>query len=456
MKTFALLVARAIFIFHRLSYRGFITLLAGLLAGLCVAGAAIAVLGLREPAHQDADADAGALANYISANGSTSNYWQIAGATGPYLSNDGGAASLIAEPEDADTPAHDTVIQAQAAYAVPLAGTFNTQLGSPSVTSTVSGVVSGSEVIVFGNQPYIAYTVLSAVGPAITLTTNFGGTNDATNTAILISATVANQSGGNVTFDLGAANGPKVNHVFFQQNGRVFGAIGTGNGPFFTDFWLTNNNGVLVPSGTNYLVASDGVGALINAPTGDIRFNIASSIYMDMTTTGLFLSFATLEFSNSATSPMINEAPQSVTDAGAATGHPFSITAQAGEPAGGVSNNGGVGGNLLLSAGSGGTSVGGDAGNAGQVNLQAGGATVFGVDYSGQYSEKSSGISTASATHTFTASEIANPYLVLNGTTATPTCSSSAEPRGPGCGRRWEARRPAPSTATPATAISPT
>ncbi|HKM55593.1 MAG TPA: hypothetical protein VJY33_19465, partial [Isosphaeraceae bacterium] len=60
---------------------------------------------------------------------------------------------------------------------------------------------------------------------------------------------------------------------------------------------------------------------------------------------------------------------------------------------------------------------------AGQVNLQAGGATVFGVDYSGQYSEKSSGISTASATHTFTASEIANPYLVLNGTTATPTCT---------------------------------
>ena len=68
-----------------------------------------------------------------------------------------------------------------------LAGTFNTQNGSPSVATTSSQVaaLAAGYGITFGNQPGVVYVVSTVVAATVTLTTNFTGTTDTTNTAVL-------------------------------------------------------------------------------------------------------------------------------------------------------------------------------------------------------------------------------------------------------------------------------
>jgi hypothetical protein len=64
-----------------------------------------------------------------------------------------------------------------------LSGTFNVSNGSPNVTSTVSSVVSVGQTMVFFSQLGVGYTVQNVVGTAITLTSNYTGTNSSATNA---------------------------------------------------------------------------------------------------------------------------------------------------------------------------------------------------------------------------------------------------------------------------------
>ncbi len=66
-----------------------------------------------------------------------------------------------------------------------LSGTFHVINGSPSVTASTSqsGALVYGDLLIFGEQPGVEYTVLSVAGTAITLTNNYLGTTDVTSTA---------------------------------------------------------------------------------------------------------------------------------------------------------------------------------------------------------------------------------------------------------------------------------
>ena len=71
------------------------------------------------------------------------------------------------------------------------AATFSVANGSPSVTASVSqtGLLFPNQTVMFASQPAVAYTILTVVGTAITLTSNYTGiTNGATSIAGYISA----------------------------------------------------------------------------------------------------------------------------------------------------------------------------------------------------------------------------------------------------------------------------
>jgi hypothetical protein len=430
MKLFALLVARAAFAFIQLrKHWVVVTVLLMLQAGL-IAIAALALGAFGEQHPRFSDADASATGSFITANGTTATSWQLAGPSGPGMQDDGGALTLFPAAITTDTPTSTTTILAQVAYTVPLAGTFNITMGSPDVTSTVSGVVTPGQTVVFAPQQ-VAYTILSATGTAIVLTSNYTGGSDTTSSAVLISSTSANQPNGNILIDLGAVtNLSNVNHVLLKQNGNVYGAIGADG--IEGAIWLRNNDGPLTPISTNYVLASDGNITNLNAPASAIRFNVAGSLSMQMGTILGFYGFGTVQYSDPDLTPIFNEVQVQGTDAGSVqSGHTWSITGQQGGPAYGLSNIAGMGANINISSGLGGASLAdaGFNGDAGEVNLQVGGTsttagtTVFGVDYAGNYVEKSSGISTASATVTLTNAQMESPYLILNGTTATPSCT---------------------------------
>lgn len=376
----------------------------------------------------------------LQGNGSTN-----ANPTISTLTGDAGAVSMLASvlqwstptlvpfieesPQTSDTAANNFTLQSQAAFQTALAGTFNTQSGMAAVTSTISGVVSPGQVVVFGNQPGVGYTINTWSGTSGTLTGNFTGTTNASNTAIQISATGANQSAGNIVLDTNTSLlSTRQSYIYFKNNGFLYGALGGLNGStnFGTLYLKPATSSSLVPSGTNYVLASDGSILYINGPATAVKFEIAGAgVLFELDPTVVQIALSTVQFTSGVgTPPVIDQvakASTSTLDGGA--GESLSIIAQAGQAATGANGNGGAGGPLILSSGAGGTSVDASAGNPGPVNLETGGTVVSGVDYSGQYVTQSAGISTASATHTLTAAEIVKPYLVLTGTTATPTCT---------------------------------
>ena len=153
------------------------------------------------------------------------------------------------------------------------------------------------------------------------------------------------------------------------------------------------------------------------------------------TTTGvgaLGLYSAGIQFNASQATPLINQAAP-ITDTATT-----SLTIQA-QSAYSLATSNITGGNLAISSGAGaakGTATASEA--AGILELQADGYTMMSFDGYGMSVAMSGGISTASATLTLSAANMLCPYLVLTGTTATPSCTITI-PSVPvsGFARKW-------------------
>ena len=296
------------------------------------------------------------------------------GITGQGLTFGVGATPLVTQTALAtDVAATDTTIRTQAAFAVALAGTFNTQNGSNAVSSTQSGVVSAGQVVVFGNQNGTAYTISTWSGTSGTLGGNFTGTTNTTNTATRISATAANQYNGSLTIDFGTlwvsatTAGP---YLKFQSNGNVWGAIGPFAGAQNLDAALylrSPGASSLTPGATNYTLASDGSATFVNAPTGILHLQSAGVDYASLNSATLLLTAPLLTWV-ATVAPTINVTARGSTSmTNGAAGAALTIAGAAGQAATGASNNGGKGGNLALSGGVGGTSGSATAGIGGLV-----------------------------------------------------------------------------------------
>ena len=329
--------------------------------------------------------------------------------------------------QSTDAPANSTTIQSQAAFSVALSGTFNVTNGSPDVTSTTSGVVTNGQVIVFAEQPGVAYTVSAATGTAIVLTGNYTGTSLSNTTAIRVSATVANQANGSLVLDSGVPNVTgQVSYTYFKTNGFLFAAFGQDAAAAGTGLmWLSQPNSGLVPSTSNYVFGSSGSTTFINSMgAGGVEILVANSPNTTFTAASINLAATGSIVWATALVPSFTQTALGSTSAGSGVnGKTWTFTAQAGQAATGASNNGGNGGTINISSGALGTSGSATAGIPGQINLQQAGTTVLGIDGSGLYVEQSTGISTAGATITPSAAQLASPYLVLTGTTATPSCT---------------------------------
>jgi hypothetical protein len=145
---------------------------------------------------------------------------------------------------------------------------------------------------------------------------------------------------------------------------------------------------------------------------GDLRVVSLESGTILADTTGAF------HWWYGATLPTIAQDPMPSTGAGSgAAGVLMSMTAQAGQNATGAGNNGGVGGNLVLSSGAGGTSGSATAGATGELDLQVGGLTTVSTGTAGV------GLLLASFTQslgpgspTLTPTAYLHPLIILTGT----------------------------------------
>lgn len=243
------------------------------------------------------------------------------------------------------------------------------------VTSTISGVVSAGQVVVFANQPGAAYTINTWSGTSGTLTGNFTGTTNGTVAATRISATAANQSNGPLIMDLGVppivSGGSMVpnngnNGLILKYNGfniGFWGPDGSNSG-----FWLGASTGSITPSTTNFALSSDGSLLNVSAASTQIRLLIGGTIYASLTTSAFSSNVPNFTFTLTNAAPTFTQnAIASTSLASGAAGQTWSITAQAGQAATGGSHNGGAGGNLALLAGPGGASGSATVGIGGMI-----------------------------------------------------------------------------------------
>ena len=120
-----------------------------------------------------------------------------------------------------------------------------------------------------------------------------------------------------------------------------------------------------------------GGGSGITALTGDVTASgtgsVAATVAAISGSTPIVITPAELQFKNSTSTPLIDQAALASTSSGSGSaGQNMSITAQAGQAATGGSHNGGNGGNLILSPGAGGTSGSATAGVQGSIVFNGG------------------------------------------------------------------------------------
>ena len=253
---------------------------------------------------------------------------------------------------------------------------------------------SGSTSMQFGANVTAALinqgndTTASATGAAMTIEAQSATGPTSTGGALNLSSGSGTTGPGAVQLQIGGVAQLIVNPTTGVV--EVVTALGLGTGTIASSGGIRAANATTIIAFRNNANTAD-ISALASTAGGsvvvgdgtngtNVNLNVPSAGLVQMQSAGVNAIAITLraagttviQFGSGVTNATINQASLASVAAAGAAGAPMTVEAQAGQAATGAGNNGGAGGQLLLSSGPGGTSGSATAGINGPVRLQLG------------------------------------------------------------------------------------